>query len=103
MDAVNDRKPCCVSCRKTTGVAKTEKWTTLVHFSDDFVSFDSCVCASNVMLLVRPGFGPKLRVVVLIRRQGVVWLGKPVSPVSVLAGRMRPRRRPWATPICSSK
>ena len=22
-------------------VAKTEKWTTLVHFSDDFVSFDS--------------------------------------------------------------
>jgi hypothetical protein len=27
-----------ILCRS---VAKTEKWTTLVHFSDDFVSFDS--------------------------------------------------------------
>jgi hypothetical protein len=26
-----------ILCRS---VAKTEKWTTLVHFSDDFVSFD---------------------------------------------------------------
>jgi hypothetical protein len=29
-----------ILCRS---VAKTEKWTTLVHFSDDFVSFDTCV------------------------------------------------------------
>src|ERR1700688_3827073 len=27
-----------ILCRS---VAKTEKWTTLVHFSDDFVSFDN--------------------------------------------------------------
>jgi hypothetical protein len=28
-----------ILCRS---VVKTEKWTTLVHFSDDFVSFDNC-------------------------------------------------------------
>src|SRR5260370_1871241 len=29
-----------ILCRS---VAKTEKWTTLVHFSDDFVSFDNWI------------------------------------------------------------